>query len=494
MTEPNDETDAKPDSLLVALWWSEFKPEERPARYRALRASKCTRKDAPGAVAWILYTRLYCIGEALSSMLGFNLNLRSSGTWSRFLNPVDTKRLCKALCCFLPVSICVFLLLRIIYMMFMQGWIIRYVPKETQFEIKHNPRLSIWRSTENHKHQSRCFSLVSHFTGPLKGRWLHTEQSPWWQLGCPFQRSADSCSYMEYPTNERSLALSRLRYWPESCFLERFNPEAFLKLLENRKLVFAGDSLSVYHFDTTLCRLRDFVEESHITWGNASKRSLGRCGPSGKCIIPHGQHSHYIPSKGNPQWVRMKFNVSIHIELIKEHRIEHVLSGIDYLTPHDLVILNKGAFRQNGYEHLKQQVANFTGWYSAVKYKYARIWWRESAPQHFQGNDGDYIMKSLPKTFGTCVPASSTRLSWTAKDRVNAVTESGIRDADIPVMYISRPLVTRHDAHTFNDGTDCTHFCAPSVDVFWADLLYNLLLAAHNSWPSVPESLKLRPW
>jgi len=312
----------------------------------------------------------------------------------------------------------------------------------------------------------------------LKGDWKQTlETPPWLGLACKYQPAATSCSYYETPVNKRSEKLARFRFHPDECILQSFEPEVFLDLLKGRVLIIAGDSLSQQLFLSLMCRLEDFVAYDNVIWGKQSHRMENFCGINGKCMPKSGRHSGFLESYNNPIWASFDHNVTIRYISIKAEPIEEKLDFIaSFSTPRDVLVLNKGAWRQNGYEDFKIRMLNFEIYYKANKKKLPIIWWRETNPQHFLGPNGDYVPgKMLPSKLKTCPKAQPERLRPSHVDPVNFITNEIMKRLEIPIMYTSNAMISEHDAHLFKSGTDCTHICTPGIDVIWVEYLFNWL-------------------
>lgn len=317
-----------------------------------------------------------------------------------------------------------------------------------------------------------CFS-----ERPLSGVWKESVESPpWFNLSCKYQ-PASSCSFYELTLNNRSVRLSRLRFHPDECNLERFNPNKFLQMLKGRTLVIAGDSLSQQLFSSLLCRLEGFVVHDNVIWGKQSNRMMNYCGINGNCMPKSGIHSHYLENYSNPIWASFTHNVKIRYVSIKAEPIDEKLDFISgFTSKEDILILNKGAWRQNGYRDFKKRMLDFEMYYIRNKANLPTIWWRETNPQHFLGPNGDYVPgKKLPPKMKSCAKAPVERLSLSHVDPVNIITNKIMKRVGIPIMYTSNAMVSENDAHVFKSGVDCTHLCTPGVDVIWVEYMYNWL-------------------
>ena len=334
-----------------------------------------------------------------------------------------------------------------------------------------------------------CFSSRKDFSQPLAGKWKQVlRQPPWWKLQCKFQSATSSCSYYEYPTDTRALRLAKSRFAPFDCDLKAFDSNNFLRSLQGKQLVIAGDSLSDQFFTSLLCRLESHVVEEHIPWGNISHRMKGWCGPNKKCMPDSGIHSEYEESYDNPVWVTCRHNVTIrlisirHISIKKESWNDKLTYISSITRPSDLVVLNRGAYtRQNGYADFEANMEDLASFMVANQKVMPTIWWRESNPKHFQGLNGDYVpRKKLPSTDKTCVKPSHLRLHPSHVDPVNEISNRIMKSINIPIMYSAHSMLSEHNAHAFRSGLDCTHLCSPGVEVMWVDVLYGWLISEHR--------------
>ncbi|CAL6325534.1 unnamed protein product [Bathycoccus prasinos] len=226
-----------------------------------------------------------------------------------------------------------------------------------------------------------------------------------------------------------------------------------------------------------MCRLENFVTLDNVVWGNQSQRMKNFCGINGKCVPKYGRHSSFLESYSNPIWATFKFNVTIRYISIKADPIDEKLSFIaSFTTKQDILVLNKGAWRQNGYTDFKNRMLEFERYYAKNKDILPSIWWRETNPQHFRGQNGDYVPgKTLEKGSKTCVKPQKSRLRTTHVDPVNSITNTIMTRQRIPIMYTSNAMVSQYNAHLFKSGMDCSHLCTPGIESIWVDYLFNWL-------------------
>jgi hypothetical protein len=108
-----------------------------------------------------------------------------------------------------------------------------------------------------------------------------------------------------------------------------------------------------------------------------------------------------------------------------------------------------------------------------------QIFAMETFPQHFHGMENGYFQGTFRPT--SCSPLDETSLTrYNATDWRSLALDKVLKPRNIPILRISKALVSQWDAHIVED---CTHYCITSA-VFRhiLNVMYNgLLLFANNS-------------
>ena len=102
------------------------------------------------------------------------------------------------------------------------------------------------------------------------------------------------------------------------------------------------------------------------------------------------------------------------------------------------------------------------------------IIWRETAPQHFPGGNGNFgtVKSWWATTNASCLPTEHPYRGY------NELTSPIVRAAGIPILPVWEPSLPHHRAHVgwkpLRGGRtlDCTHFClASGLLDHWVELL-----------------------
>eukprot|EP00667_Euglena_gracilis_P015174 EG_transcript_15779 len=352
---------------------------------------------------------------------------------------------------------------------------------------------------------SWCMQSPEDISVERPGRWVngsyahpgHFARSPdpaeWFATACPVQQRVFSC-YRHASGGERPWAVEHRLFVPDGCALHAFHPEAFLRAIANRRVLFCCDSAAQQFFEAVVCSLHNVTPAAYqIDWSPVQHRFGTEA-----CPLPTNQHCHL-----NSATVSYPaFNASLSVLGTHLHKLNRKWHGYnlpqEYFaagrlqTPRDVLVLNFGLHFGNnrGFDGL---LKGFLSAYSTIApTSRPFLLWSECIPQHFNtvkfanGSNlsvGQWV-PDIPQDQQACTPypdvAEARRADY--KNRVAERLCAAHRVAVLRTAEASRWAWDAHIGLRFFDGrnaTDCTHFCQPSaVFLHWRELLYNALLVA----------------
>nr|XP_009770484.1 PREDICTED: protein trichome birefringence-like [Nicotiana sylvestris] len=90
------------------------------------------------------------------------------------------------------------------------------------------------------------------------GKWVKDEFGPLYEPGsCPHIDEPFDC----YKNGRSDNGYENFRWQPKHCNIPRFNAKEMLELLSGKRLVYVGDSLNRYMWESMVCLLRNSVED-----------------------------------------------------------------------------------------------------------------------------------------------------------------------------------------------------------------------------------------
>ena len=235
-----------------------------------------------------------------------------------------------------------------------------------------------------------------------------------------------------------------------------------LERLAGSTVLFNGDSISVEHWMATACAL---LPGAH-TWSTrvsiSSLASKSRRTTQAMCVSlgREGQNA-----------TRLCYS-----------RLESAALRLacDNLGPADVVVANWGVQYHTHTGKASVYLTNVTA--ETIRALTARprwvrplIIWRETAPQHFPADTGNYGGDRLWWTtqHANCMPIQRLDLSF------NEVVNPMLRQARIPILPVWEPSLPHYNAHfswkPLGDRRvlDCTHYClATGLLDHWVELLF----------------------
>jgi hypothetical protein len=279
---------------------------------------------------------------------------------------------------------------------------------------------------------------------------------------CPIHHTSSVLFCHDLPQGK--LAANR-KFVPDDCELDEFQPSTFLSLLRNRRLLFAGDSVTSQHFNIVFCSL--FSHSPNTQWYYSA--------------FP-GQQTGVTYF---PEYNATILFVQDYLETLTdvENILNHYISAGNVTSPEDILVLNFGLHFHTSTTILPYLEELVFEW-GELQSPFERpiLLWRETSPQHFNSSDEPELPMgyhvSLTKD-PFCVPLEDYNVAY-KQDFRNRLANHFVGGANIPVMRIYNVTRSQWDVHMGlhyrNKFTDCTHSCAESGTLYYyRDLFYNIL-------------------
>lgn len=267
-------------------------------------------------------------------------------------------------------------------------------------------------STSKQKHNVRCDAgqWVDNVSSPLSstGRYAHTGYNPkntskgvqtWLSHACPVQTFEFSCYYHEtFPDNfhffdnqtGRSTAIARRGWKPKHTQCQHFHIHTFLHLLQNKQVLFVGDSVMLQIWTSLVCTLfsasktaLSYMDHIDISWTNFRDKDTYIC-PKGieHCFVIDG-HVHVLQT--NTTFYAKTMDV------FQPHTFQQLLHNLSF-TSNDVLIFNNGLHIND--EHTYREVLhNVTKSFHQINHTEDRlhhVFFLETTPQHFGTMNGFY--------------------------------------------------------------------------------------------------------
>lgn len=279
------------------------------------------------------------------------------------------------------------------------------------------------------------------------------------RTACPAQRSAYSCHFTgDEADGVRARELERRVYHPKpesSCF--PFAPAAFMKLIEGRKVLMVGDSITGQIWQSLVCSLYRLDE----TYFDVDFWIEPDCSDPRKCPArPNPEHGHVVTAYLAMRSTQSQLIFHFHSLYRKPNDLKKLVEKYQ-LSSQDFVIMNYGLFYNNrtSYEPMLHSLSNGIEMVlRAANSPY--VMFRQTTPQHFDTENG-YDDPLRDRTKYACKGGSSPKDDWR-----NVLADAAIRPLEgvhrkkFYFLHVAQALYSQYDAHIFNG--DCTHWCSTS--------------------------------
>ncbi|XP_057865213.2 protein trichome birefringence-like 11 [Cryptomeria japonica] len=335
------------------------------------------------------------------------------------------------------------------------------------------------------------------------GMWVRDEAYPIYQSqNCPFMDSGFRCQENGRPDTD----YLKWRWQPSDCDLPRFDPRKFLQSIQNRRIVFVGDSIGRNQWESMVCMLAEAVSDKTRIYevnGNPITKHMGYLSfrfEDYNCTVEYYRAPFLVyqgrPPAGSPPEVRMTLKVDT----------------LDYTSKlwvnGDILVFNTGhwwnyektvrwgCYFQEGHTvNIKLDIEtafqkSMNTWVKWVRQhvdsEKSHVFLRTYSPVHFRAGTW--------KTGGQCHEEtwpdlkSSSLSSWKTQIMSEAIQHLQERK-NVQSLNITYSAKMRKDGHPSiyyvgkENGPasikkqDCSHWCLPGVPDQWNHLLYSHLIA-----------------
>eukprot|EP01012_Entosiphon_sulcatum_P053939 TRINITY_DN7432_c0_g1_i2.p1 TRINITY_DN7432_c0_g1~~TRINITY_DN7432_c0_g1_i2.p1 ORF type:complete len:347 (-),score=30.94 TRINITY_DN7432_c0_g1_i2:180-1115(-) len=275
-----------------------------------------------------------------------------------------------------------------------------------------------------------------------------------------------------------------------SGLLPKFEPERFSRLLENKTLVFIGDSVTGNQAMDLMVLLRRYILEIHATepatqGGACGMRQGTNFTPFPTKVVEVKNHTEFLePNIRGFCSLRCSllrtspFGTGAVCLIFAPHWeevtsvVRHVLN---FLPGHSILfVVNVGAWYRDRhaahYAHtFNELLDSWSKWVrsSAIR-RSLLLTWRETAPQHFP--PGGMLMT---RTNATIVCVASNEPDWRNRGLIRTLQKRKrglLRFSILRIWDISNAHPEEHPGNG-----DCTHWCSLGIPRIWSTLLHQQL-------------------
>lgn len=345
-----------------------------------------------------------------------------------------------------------------------------------------------------------CYSNISDISKVREGKWENNFYpylsnftrstiltKIWTEEHCPVEHE-HQCCYLHYgiPKGE---SIEKRKFIYNNCEMKDFNPIDFLNLLKNKRILFAGDSVTGQFFVNIVCSLHGYAKAvADVVWVERAG-CTERCGfadatityPDYDVVLIHHNVYHPIRQMYDPKLMItmlttksklrkndiMLFNLGLHYSTKREYKevIHDFAKEITAIKRLD----KANPFHKNG-------TSTSTVLTNSAQTNIPFIFWQETSPQHFKhGHSNGYFDHSYRGKNPECVKID-LKVAFT-EDWRNRIVENILTPLDVPILRINHPAASQYDAHAkYPHNADCTHYCNPSGVLYaWRDVLFNAI-------------------
>lgn len=359
------------------------------------------------------------------------------------------------------------------------------------------------RNAEDHVLQFKHQKSEQEKCDIFSGEWIYDPsfQPSYTGTTCDVIHEAQNCQKNGRPDE----TYIHWRWQPYGCDLPSFDPEKFLKAMENKRLGGIGDSLMRNQLQSLVCQLskveKPALFSSHQKWHF----------PSYNFTVEWAVSVLLLKAK---DWADIK-DIHVHLDVLDDswttryHDFDYVLIGDGAWFDKPIIMLENDTVvgctdchlinvPHLGRYYLFRKALDLTFRFITAASDHTpkpeMVVVRTQSPNHFEYGDWDengFCNRTLPFNGIGDIPDDLTNYedgkimqSIVKQEFAKAMAagnKNGIHLQLLDIYYLS---LLRPDGHPYvyrkKGGTDCLHWCLPGVIDTWNDLLMATLLGDEN--------------